>query len=417
MQKSNFQKWVLRCEAWYAAGSNFPWRVTLQTLKDRFREDRLGLTAGSLTFTTTLALVPFVTLILAIFTVFPVFERAQDIFKRWLVQSLVPEAIARQLETYLIQFASQAGQLGALGLVGLVVTALALILTIDRTLNTIWRVPKIRPLGQRVLIYWSILTLGPLLLGGSLVLTSLAISASHGVAHALPGGAQLLLNALQFFILAAGMAGFYRYVPNTHVKWKHAWVGGVFVSVGMVVARKLLGFYLTSVPTYSLIYGTFALLPILLIWIYLVWVIVLLGAVVAAYLPSLIAGVARRAGGNGWQFQLAIEILQHLQHAQKLPSKGWSAADLAEKMRVDVLQCIPVLEALRELDWVGLLEESDANQQDVSRYILLASPATTALQPLLETLLLEQTAALAGFWQAGKLDQLRLSDIMHPTAT
>jgi membrane protein len=124
---------------------DFPWRNTAAVLRERFREDRLGLTASSLTFTTMIALVPLVTLILAIFTAFPVFSSMQSTLQTWLVQSLVPENISRHVLNYLTQFAGKASRLGVVGLVAFVATALALIFTMDRTLNHIWRVRQMRP--------------------------------------------------------------------------------------------------------------------------------------------------------------------------------------------------------------------------------------------------------------------------------
>src|SRR5690606_14147390 len=161
------------------------------------------------------------------------------------------------------------------------VTALALILTIDRKLNDIWRVRQSRSLTQRVLVYWAVLTLGPLLLAGSLSITSYALTASSGVVSAPPGGVRFLLDTFQFAIVTVGIAALYRFVPNTHVRWNHALLGGLFVATGLELAKKVLTWYLAQVPTYSVVYGTFATLPILLVWIYVAWVIVLLGAVVA----------------------------------------------------------------------------------------------------------------------------------------
>ena len=302
----------------------FPWKSTARTLAERFREDRLGLTASSLTFTTTMALVPFFTVALAVFTAFPMFSKLQDALQAWLVQSLIPDAIARQVLGYLNQFAGKASRLGAVGLAALLVTALALVLTIDRTLNNIWRVRRPRPLGQRVLVYWGVMTLGPLLLGASLSLSSYLVSESRGLVAAMPGTLHVLLAILEFFLLAAGLAALYRYVPNTPVRRGHAWAGGLFAALGIEIARKLLAFYIGKVPTYSAVYGTFATLPILLVWIYTAWVIVLLGAVIAAYLPSLVAGTRLR-GGHGWQFQLALEVLGELAAARATPRHGLSA--------------------------------------------------------------------------------------------
>ncbi|WP_243855573.1 YihY family inner membrane protein, partial [Aquabacterium sp. A08] len=272
----------------------FPWATTASTLRERFREDRLGVTAGSLTFTTTISLVPLFTVALAIFSAFPMFGRMEAQLQKWLVQSLVPENIARQVSNYLLQFANKAGQMGWAGALVLLVSALALILTIDRKLNDIWRVRKLRPLTQRVLVYWALLTLGPLLVGLSLSLSSYAVSASRGWVAGLHGGVLVALDVLEFVTVVVATAALYRYVPNAQVRWGHALAGGLFVSLALESAKKLLAWYLASVPTYSVVYGTFATLPILLIWLYLAWVIVLLGAVVTAYLPSLLAGIARR---------------------------------------------------------------------------------------------------------------------------
>ena len=132
--------------------SHFPWGNTAAVLGERFREDRLGLTASSLTFTTTIAMVPFFTVAAALFTVFPIFSKMQGRLQSWLIESLIPDNIARQVLGYLNQFASKASGLGVAGLVVLLVTAVALILTMDKTLNNIWRVRSPRPFAQRVLI-------------------------------------------------------------------------------------------------------------------------------------------------------------------------------------------------------------------------------------------------------------------------
>ncbi|MBS0292817.1 MAG: YihY family inner membrane protein [Proteobacteria bacterium] len=405
-----------RLEIWLAQLSHFPWRTTAHMLRERFREDRLGITASSLTFTTLLALVPFFTVALAVFTAFPIFGRMEQMLQRWLVDSLVPDSISRPVLGYLTQFSAKASGLGVAGFSVLMVTALALILTIDRTLNTIWRVRRLRPLGQRVLIYWAAITLGPLVLAASLALTaSIAGAASRGLGAALPGGARLLLDVIEFLLLAGGVAAMYRYVPNTQVHWRDAWAGSLFVSLGMELAKKGLGLYLASVPTYSVIYGTFATLPILLLWIYMAWVIVLLGAVVAAYLPSLLAGVARYAGGQGWPFLLAVEALQQLHAARGQAAHGLTAAQLAQLLRVDVLQLEPVLDALTGLDWVVQVNESAAGAPGSAdaRYVLLADPATTPMEPLVQRLLLERSAPLERFWAHTGLELLRLADVLQ----
>lgn len=400
------QTLALRLEAFLESLSHFPWKSTALTLRERFREDRLGLTASSLTFTTTIALVPFITVALAVFTAFPMFAKFQVVLQKWFIESLIPDNIARQVLGYLTQFAGQASKLGVAGVAILFVTALALILTIDRTLNGIWRVRQPRPFGQRVLVYWSAVSLGPLLLGISLTTTSYVISASKGVVGAMPGGVQLLLDMLQFFLMAGGMAAMYHYVPNTQVKWGHAWTGGLFVAAGFEVAKTLLTVYLGKVPTYSVVYGAFATVPILLIWIYVAWVIVLLGAVITAYLPSLLTGLERRARSHGLQFQLALETLQQLDRVRASEVKGLTMQQLAQGLRVDALQLEPVLEILCTLDWIGLLREELPGE--AARYVLLANPDTTPLAPLLDELLLRQEETTRNLWKTSLWSSITL---------
>lgn len=390
--------------------SRFPWHSTALTLRERFREDRLGLTASSLTFTTMIALVPFFTVALAVLTAFPMFSKMQGALQAWLVQSLVPDAIARQVLGYLTQFAGKASRLGAVGLGFLFVTALALVLTIDRTLNGIWRVRRPRPFGQRVMIYWAVMTLGPLLLAASVSITSYVVSANRGVVEVMPGGVRLLLDTVEFILLAAGLAALYRHVPHTHVRRSHAWAGAIAAAVGIEVAKKLLAVYLKTVPTYSMVYGAFATLPILLVWIYVAWVIVLLGAVVAAYLPALLAGAHRRGGGPGWTFQLALEVLQQLRAALATPRRGLAVGELARALQLDPLQLEPVLETLVELDWVGRVNEIE--DEEGTRYLLLADPPTTLLEPLVRQLLLQPSQASQRLWSGARLGVLTLQEVL-----
>ncbi len=400
--------WRARLTELLGTLQHWPWLDTLRTLRQRFREDRLGLTAGSLTFTTLISLVPLVTVMLALFTAFPMFYKFQDALQKYFLQALVPDSIARPVLGALTQFASKANRLGTFGLVVLVFTAVALMLTIDRTLNNIWRVRKPRPVTQRVLVYWAAVTLGPLLLGVSLSFTSYAISASKGFVTVLPGGVSLLFNTLEFLLFSAAMAGLFHYVPNTHVRWRHAWAGGFFVSTGFELAQRGLGWYLSSVPTYANVYGAFATVPILLIWIYLGWVIVLLGAVVAAYAPSLQMRVVRRPSTPGYRFQLVVSMLRELAQARAQSVHGMSAAQLSETMRTDPLQIEPLLDTLVAIDWVGRLDEEGA-----ARYVLLCDPVSTPAQPLLAQVLLDPSPSLRGFWQQARFGEMTLQQLIQ----
>jgi membrane protein len=384
---------------------HWPWLDTARTLRQRFREDRLGLTASSLTFTTLIALVPLVTVMLAVFTAFPMFATFQVALQKYFLQSLVPDSIAKPVLGALTQFATKANRLGTVGLVLLVLTALALILTIDRTLNAIWRVRKPRPIAQRVLVYWAAVTLGPLLLGVSLSITSYAISASQGFVGAMPGGVSLLLGSLEFALLAAAMSGLFHYVPNTYVRWRDALAGGLFVAMGFELAKRGFAWYIASVPTYSTVYGAFATVPIFLIWIYLGWVIVLLGAVIAAYAPSLQMHVVRHKATPGHRFSLALAVLRELAGARGGAAHGLTLTQVAQHLSTDPLQIDPIVEALVGIDWVGRLDEAG-----VQRLVLLAEPTATRLAPLVTQLLLEPGAATQAFWQRAALGEMTLAE-------
>ncbi len=399
-----------RFRLWLADLSRLPWRSTIAVLRERFREDRLGLTASSLTFTTTIALVPVLTVALAVFTAFPVFATFQAVLQKWLVDSLIPPDIARQVLGYLTQFSSKASKLGTFGAVALLGTATALIFTIDRTLNAIWRVRRLRSVGQRLIIYWAAITLGPLLLAASLTMTTYLVSASRGLVGAMPGSLRLFWDLLEFALMAGGMSALYHYVPNTVVKWGHAWTGGLFAAAGIELAKRLLTLYLGTMPTYSMVYGAFAIVPILLVWIYMAWVIVLLGAVVAAYLPSLLAGVARRANTHGWQFQLALELLRELHRAAGSDAKGLGMMALAQRLQVQAPQLEPVLEVLAQLDWVAQVAEVEPGRE--ARYILLADPDNCRLAPLMALLLLPEEEATRGLWGNAKWQAITLREVL-----
>jgi membrane protein len=390
----------------------WPWLQTLHTFRQRFREEKLGLTAGSLTFTTLISLVPLLTVMLAVFTAFPMFSSFQSALEQYFLKSLIPPNIAKPVLASLTQFAAKANKLGALGLVALGVTALALMLTIDRTLNAIWRVQRPRPLGQRVLVYWAALTLGPLLLGGSLTLTSYAVSVGQGLFTKMPGDVAALLGGADIVLLGLAVAGLFHYVPNTHVRWRHALLGGAFVSIGFALAKSLLAWYVKQVPTYSTLYGAFATVPVFLIWVYLGWVVVLLGAILAANTPALTGRLHLRPDAPGQPLALALEVLRALWRSREAGQQGLSHLGLAMSLRVDPLQLSPIVDKLLAMDWIGRLEEEGAQ-----RLVLLCSPEKISAEPLLTHFLAERQGLLENLWAHGDWSRLTLDRLLGGEVT
>jgi membrane protein len=386
----------------------WPWMDTVRTLRQRFRDDRLGLTASSLTFTTLIALVPLVTVMLAIFSAFPMFAGFQSALEKYFLQNLVPPTIAQPVLRAITQFATKATQMGSAGLAALGVTAFALVLTIDRTLNSIWRVRRKRPLAQRLLVYWATLTLGPLLVGVSLTFMTYAFTnTSRSGRSTLVPGAELVFGVVELVLFALGVAALFRFVPNTFVRWRHAMAGGVFVALGIQFAKRGLALYVSTTPLYTNVYGAFATLPIFLLWLYLMWVIVLLGAVIAAYAPSLSLHMVRQTASAGHRFAMALSMLRLLMGARQGEGRGLTSDALAKALQADPLLVEPVAEALMSLDWVARVDEPGA-----ARWVLLVDPSTTLATPLIDKLLLVPAEAVASFRQQAQLDRLTLGALL-----
>lgn len=407
MREGRWQRRADSIAASWQVLRTWPWMDTARRLRQRLREERLAVTAGSLTFTTLIALVPLLTVMLALFSAFPVFARFQGALQQYFLQSLIPDAIAKPVLGTLTQFAAKANRLGSVGLVFLLCSALALMLTIDRTLNAIWRVRKQRPIAQRVLVYWAAITLGPLLLGISLTLSSWALTASRGVVDALPGGLALALQALEFALLWLALAALFRYVPNTDVRWRHALAGGLCVAVGLELAKRALAWYMGAVPGIAAVYGTFATLPILLLWIFLGWLIVLCGALVAAHAPSLRTRAAPLRGLPGQRFGLTLALLRELHRARAAPPHGLTLAQLAEQQRADPLELQPLLDLLSRLDWVARVDEAPGK-----RYVLLCDPELTRAESLIDELLLVPDANSRAFRQRAQLHRITLAELL-----
>ena len=364
--------------------------ASLRTLARRFAQDNLGQTAGSLTFTTLISLVPLLTVMLAVFTAFPAFDRMQGQIQAHLTQSMLPEGISDKVYHYLSDFASKAKSLGAVSVVFLIVTATSMMLTVDRALNAIWRTPRPRPLAQRVLLYWAGFTLGPLVVGASIGLMSYVAGAHRGLLHHLPGGASALLTLASWALMAVALAALFRFIPNTEVRWRDALIGGVVAALSFSLTGRALAWYFASVTTYTAVYGTFATLPLLLLWLYFSWIAVLVGAMIAAYLPSLRVRAIRLDGYAGAEFLSAVGVLKLLYAARQAPDCGLSAADLSRRLRIDPLQLQELLTVLEHLGWVGKVA---AKPRSPSRWALLCDPQATSLGPLIDALLLDKQRA------------------------
>jgi membrane protein len=312
----------------------------------RAGEERIAQVAGSLTFTTTLSLVPLFTVGFAIMSSIGFLSQAADSFRTFLISNLLPGSVSDSILRYIGQFTFKAQGLTLLGLALLTVTALSTVLTVDRVLNTIWGVRRPRPLLQRVLVYWSALTIGPLILALSLTVTSYLASASLGMVKKPPLWVTTLFDLVPFVLVTLGYAALYVYVPNRKVEWRDALIGGLAGSVAFDIAKRIFATYIARFPTYAQIYGALASLPIFLLWVYVSWLITLSGAVLAASLPAMWQRGWNRGFVPGGRYGDALRILRALYQARYDLVPGLNSADVASEARVSSEHAEGLLEAM-----------------------------------------------------------------------
>src|SRR5258706_3545844 len=274
----------------------------------RTYEDRCLQVAGDLTFTTVLSIVPLAAVTLALLTAFPVFSQWTGKVDELMVRQLLPEAVGEAIGAYLAQFAAKAAQLTALGLALLVGTSLMLMLTIEHAFNQIFRVSRERPVVQRLLIYWAVLTLAPILIGASLSMTSYLLTTSLRLVQGLPIAGEALLRGAPVLLTCVALTLLYLVVPNRHVRVRHALIGGFIAGILFDLMKRGLALYLAHFPPYTLIYGAFPVAPIFLLWLYFSWVTVMLGASITALLPGYRFSDPRRTA-PGRRFFSALEVL------------------------------------------------------------------------------------------------------------
>lgn len=316
----------------------------------RFGRDQGFKSSASLAYTTLLALVPLLTVVFAIFTAFPAYRRLRQQAETMLFQNLVPQ-VGDQVQAYAATFMAKAGAMTGLGVIGLSITAILLFFSIEGAFNAIWRATEPRPILTRLLSFWAVLTMAPLLLGASL---SLGVGLLSQVKAAGWPGFTLVLAGVPMLLEVAAFTLLYMIVPNRDVGWKDALTGGLVASVLTETSKSAFSLYLTLFPTYEAIYGALSVVPIFLLWIYLIWSVVLFGAQVAATLPEWRAGRLLRHGGGltqGQGLMVALGILDVLHHAVQHGS-GLRLDAIARRVPVGAVLVETMLEQLRAARWV-----------------------------------------------------------------
>lgn len=283
----------------------------------RFLADKSNQTAASLTYTSLLAVVPLIALGLGIISAFPAFGGLSENFRAFVLQNMMPATASHVISTYLLPFSQNAGKLTAIGTITLSVTALLMMQTIEHALNGIWHVRHKRPWAQRFIIYWAVLTLGPILIGGSLYAASFLASQALGYSHQISRLSVFGLKIVPGMFTVAALALLYQSVPNRHVPANHAWIGGAIGGLCFESMKLLYSDYISHFSSYTMVYGAFAALPLFLLWVYLSWMTVLIGATITATLPYYHAPHLAAEHPPGHAFTVVLRVLRRLAQAQQ----------------------------------------------------------------------------------------------------
>jgi membrane protein len=251
-------------------------------LYDRFRQENFAQLAGSLAFTTLLSLVPFVAIVLTVASTLPAFATLVGYVDNFFVDNLMPGKTGGVVAKYMAGFSTKARKLTFVGAIMLLATSLLLLFSIEKAFNHLWRVKKPRPLLQRAGLYLVIVAGGPVVVGAVIASMTYAVTVSLGFFNEPLWVRQLSYKVLALTVLCGFFAFLYYAVPNTRVRPWHALIGGIVSTAGIAVIQKLFEIYVIKFPTYTVVYGAFAVLPIFLLWVYLCWVVVLVGALVVA---------------------------------------------------------------------------------------------------------------------------------------
>ncbi|CAA7627130.1 YihY family inner membrane protein [Magnetospirillum sp. UT-4] len=318
----------------------------------RYKSDGASRMAASLSYTSLLSLVPLMAIALAMLAAFPVFDGIRGQLTSWVFANFVP-AVGEAVQTQVARFIANAGKLTAAGIVGLAFTAIMLLVTIEGAFNAVFRVARARSVMSKLLVYWTVLTLGPLLIGASLSL--------HGYFTAMAklqigsSTSALLATPLPTVLAIAAFTVLFAAIPNRQVRIKDALAGAVVAGVLFAVLRWGFTVYVTSSGAYASLYGAVAVVPIFLLWMFLSWAVVLMGAEVTAALPEWRAGyheAGTRASGAR-RLTLALEVLALLLAAARDGRPGLGRRDLLAACAVPERDLQAVLRRLTTTGFVA----------------------------------------------------------------
>ncbi len=363
----------------------------------RFSADGCFAASGALSYTTLVSLVPLAAIALGSLSAFPIFAKVHDQILALVFRNFVP-SIGEQAAYWFSTFTNSAGQATAIGVIGIAGTGVLLLVTVEDQLNLIWRVTSARPWGQRVLAYWTLITLGPLLVGISLSLSTyfeLAASRAgfgqqaaqwmasgwlHGLARTVPALLEFLALNLLYWL-----------IPNCAVRWRDGAVGALIATLAIEILKVGFTLYIGAMSWYQTVYGTLAAIPIFLLWMYISWMAVLLGAVVAAALPHWrIDERLSKLSPGGIHLGLSLAVIAALARAQR---HGRTVTTVALAVDLGVATTV-IDEHVKPLVDAGFVAHTQGGN-----WVLAWSPEAATLGDLYQALHMP----FAGAWIGGRI--------------
>ncbi|MDR1310465.1 MAG: YihY family inner membrane protein [Burkholderiaceae bacterium] len=320
----------------------------------RADKEKLTQVAGSMTYTLVLGLVPFMAVVLAVFTKLPAFRLLEKTLEIYLAKHVIPPVISRKLMNYLALFAEKASHVSVIGALAMLATTGMIFRMIETTFDQIWGVRESRPLAKCVVIYICIALLGPFLIGVSLYMSSHLYLAGRGVVRHMA----YLQGAWAVIFLASTSAVtftlLYRFVPNRDVMWRDAFVGGLFSAILFEMIKRLFAFFIMQFTAYQKIYGALAIFPIFLVWLYTSLLVILVGALLTSSLPDIRSGRWQHIAVPGSQFDDALRLIYafFLARARQTPIDWYY---LQRTSGIGNAEMEHMLHIMQELQWVSCI--------------------------------------------------------------
>ncbi len=332
-------------------------------LARRFLEDDLFQAAGALSYTTIFALVPLSMVVFGVLSAFPVFNEWSDRLSDYIFSNFVPTA-ARSVQAYLKQFSANAGQLTTAGVIALVVSLLITLTGVESAFNRIWRVKSARPRLGRFLVYWTVLTLGALMAAASLAISAKFFAMSLFETQSGRLLQNMMLRSTPMLIELVAFTAIYRVVPHRTIHWRHAVAGAMLAALLFEAVKWGLGLYLGSFNSYSRIYGPLAVVPIFLLWIYLSWVAVLLGASLASSISEFRYQPASMRLPLGFEMYGLLRLLARFNEVRK--DGGGLHSDDIEQMEPMLTDAL-VQQMLAQLHEINVVRRAETGEWLLTR--------------------------------------------------